>query len=542
MQAPDSTLAQDIVKRTTRTGTPGLPPRISPAMLRELAATASLLGGPHETHPVIAPFTGRPITDVWMGGPADVRHAAARARAAQPAWAATPLAERAAVLLRVHDLMMERIQEAMDLVQLEAGKARIDAFIESMDVAVVARYYAIHGPEKLQRSARRGFIPFLSQTTVGYHPKGVVGVIAPWNYPLTMAITDALPALLAGNAIVIKPAEATPLSALWAARLLYDAGLPPELLHVVPGRGSDIGPELIGCVDFLQFTGSTATGRVVSEQAGRRLIDATLELGGKNPMIIREDADLARSMPGIIQSCFSCAGQLCISTERIYVHRQLFDEFVDQFRQAAEELILNTRFDFSGQMGSLVSQDQLDKVTQHVEDARHHGATVVTGGHALPDVGPFFYAPTILTSVGRDMMVFGDETFGPVVSVYPVDSDAEAVALANDIEYGLHATVWTRDLAAGRDVAHQIQCGTVAINDAYVATWGSMAAPMGGFKASGQGRRHGPEGLLKYTEPQTVTNQLLGPLASQTFGLDDFSFAGVTRTALRLIRHIPGLR
>ena len=544
MQVPDSLLASDFVNSADQNvrGAQDLPSRITPALLRQLAATASLAGGPHETHTVIAPFTGLPITDVWMGGPADVRQAVARARRAQPEWAKRPIHERAAILMRVHDLLIERIQECMDLLQLEGGKARLDAFVEAMDVAVVARYYAVHGPKALQRTRRQGFVPLLSQTTVGYHPKGVVGVIAPWNYPFTMAISDALPALLAGNAVVVKPAEITPLCALWAARLLYDAGLPPEVLHIVPGKGSELGPVLIDAVDFLQFTGSTETGRIVSEQAGKRLIDATLELGGKNPMIIRQDAELARAMSGIVSACFSNAGQLCISTERIFVHRSRYDEFLRAFVRATEDLTLNTAYDFSGQMGPLVSQEQLDKVTEHVDDARQRGAAVASGGRALPELGPFFYAPTILTGVKPDMTLYAEETFGPVVSVYAYDTDEEAIERANAIDYGLHASVWTRDLVAGREVAHQIQCGTVAINDAYVASWGSAAEPMGGFKASGQGRRHGPEGLLKYTEPQSVTTQLLGPLTPESFGMAAETFADVVTTALKLVRHLPGLR
>lgn len=528
--------------RSIACGAPGLPPRLAPELFRDLAASASLAGGDHETMPVVAPFTGKPFAEVWLGGPADVAYAVERARRAQPAWAARPLAERAAVLLRYHDLVMARAQETMDLVQLESGKARIDAFFETMDVAMVARHYAVHGPRQLRRHRRPAFPPLLAQTTVGYHPKGVVGVIAPWNYPLTMAITDALPALLAGNAVVVKPAEQTPLSALWAARLLYEAGLPPEVLHVVPGRGEEVGPALVDAVDFVQFTGSTAVGRTVAERAGARLIGASLELGGKNPLVVRHDADLGLTIPGVLQAAFSCAGQLCISAERIYVQERLFDRFVERLRAAVRGLVVNARYDFSAHVGSLASQAQLEKVTHHVEDARAQGAEVVVGGHALPEIGPFFYAPTVLTGVRPGMAVHREETFGPVVAVYPYGTDEEAVALANDSEYGLNASVWTRDLRAGRRLAERIRCGTVGVNDAFVGTWGSTGAPMGGFGASGLGRRHGPEGLLKFTEPQTVTTQLLAPLAPLALGIEQARFAALTQQALRLLRYVPGLR
>jgi succinate-semialdehyde dehydrogenase / glutarate-semialdehyde dehydrogenase len=541
MQVPDVRTARDLVADTPN-GVPGLPPRLSPGLLRQLAEGATLVGGSHEVHEVRAPFTGRVAGRVWLAGPEDVSYAVERARRAQKAWAARPVRERAAVLLRLHDLVHERMHVVMDLIQLEAGKARMDAFVETMDVAIVARYYGLHGPKLLAGERRAGFLPLLTQTSVGYHPKGVVGVIGPWNYPFTMAISDALAALLAGNAVVLKPAEQTPLTALYAARLLYEAGLPAEVLHVVPGHGSEIGTPLIESVDFLQFTGSTETGRIVAEQAGAHLVGSSMELGGKNPLIVRHDADLRRALPGVLQACFSSTGQLCISAERVYVHESLYETFLAESAAATEALVMNARYDFSAHVGSLVSEEQLEKVTEHVEDARQQGATVVTGGHPRPDVGPYFYAPTILTGVHADMAVYREETFGPVAAVYPFATDEEAIARANDSEYGLHASVWTRDLAAGRAMAGRLECGTVSVNDAYVSAWGSAAAPMGGFKASGLGRRHGPEGLLKFTEPQTVSVQLFGPLAADHFGVTQEVFAEVTRHALRLLRHLPGLR
>lgn len=523
-------------------GPPGLPPRITPDLLTSLAAGATLVGGEHDVHTVIAPFSGRPIAEVCMGGPDDVRLAIRRARKAQGAWAARPVRQRAAVLRRLHDVVMRHMHETMDLLQLEGGKSRIDAFIETMDVALVARYYGVHGPAALAGGSRRGFLPLLTRTRVGYHPKGVVGVIAPWNYPFTMAISDALPALLAGNAVVIKPAEFTPLIALWAARLCYEAGLPAEVLHVVPGRGPEVGPTLIDEADFIQFTGSTEVGRLVAEQAGRSLTGASLELGGKNPLIVREDVDLERAMPGIVQACFSCAGQLCISAERLLIHQARLEEFVDAFKRAIGRMVVNDRYDFSAHMGTLLSQEQLDKVAGHVDDARQRGATVIAGGQPLPKLGPFFYAPTILTGVSEGMAMYREETFGPVAAIYPVTSDDEAVARANDSSYGLHASVWTRDVVAGRALGERLQCGTVSVNDAYVASWGATDAPMGGFKTSGLGRRHGPEGVVKFTEPQAVSVQLLGPLAPETLSLTRDQFADLTARALSILRRLPGIR
>ncbi len=542
MQVQDPLLAHTLTADSAAAAPPALPPRLSADLLRRLAAGATLRGGEHEALPVIAPFTGEPIGTVLLGTAADVGYAVERARKVQAGWAARPVAERAAVLLRFHDLLLERTQEGLDVVQLESGKARTDAFSEYADVAIVARYYGVHGERHLRPERRAGFVPLLTHAEVHHHPKGVVGIIAPWNYPLTMAITDALPALLAGNAVVVKPSELTPFSALWGARLLYEAGLPPELFHVVPGRGEEVGPALIDAVDYLHFTGSTEVGRLVAERAAGQLTGHSLELGGKNPLIVRHDADFRKAVEGVRQACFSAAGQLCISAERLYVHASLFDAFVARLAAAAEAMQIGAGFDFSAHMGSLTSPEQLDKVTEHVEDAVAKGATVVTGGRALPHLGPLFYAPTILTGVTEAMTLCREETFGPVVAAYPFTDDAEAVTRANDSAFGLNASVWTRDLAAGRRIAERIACGTVGVNDGYVAAWASTDAPMGGFKQSGTGRRHGREGLLKYTEAQTVATQLLAPLSPAALGLAQDRFADLTLKALGLLRHLPGLR
>jgi succinate-semialdehyde dehydrogenase/glutarate-semialdehyde dehydrogenase len=445
------------------------------------------------------------------------------------------------VLRRLHDLVLDRVDEGMDLVQMESGKARADAFVEAGDVAVVARYYGYHGEAVLAKREPLGFIPFLTRVEVNRLPVGTVGIIGPWNYPLTMAISDALPALLAGNAVVIKPAEQTPLTALWAATLLDDAGLPRDLLQVVVGDGPTLGPVLVAGVDYLHFTGSTAVGRLVAAQAADRLVAVSLELGGKNPMIVLDDADLDEAAAGAIQACFSSAGQLCVSVERLYVPRGLMADFLTVFREKVEALRIGPGYDWDPEYGSLAGAEQLEKVSAHVADAVDAGAIVITGGKALPKIGPFFYAPTILIDVTADMTLYEDETFGPVVAVYPYDSDDEAVALANDSVYGLNAVVWTGDPARGRRLARRLRFGTVGVNDAYAASWGSTAAPMGGFGQSGLGRRHGPEGIAKYTEAQTIAVQRglpLAPIGEMTAE----AFAGATLKLLRVLRRLPGLR
>ena len=313
------------------------------------------------------------------------------------------------------------------------------------------------------------------------------------------------------------------------------------LLHIVPGDGGTLGPVVVEEADFIHFTGSTRVGKIVAQGAAERLIGCSLELGGKNPMLVLDDADLDKTVRGAARACFSNAGQLCIAVERLYVQRPIYREFAKRFAEHARGLRVEAGYAWDVEMGSLVSQEQLDKVTAHVEDAVARGATVLAGGHALPDLGPLFFAPTILEGVTPGMDLYGEETFGPVVALYPFDTDAEGVRLANDTEYGLNASVWTQDAARGRHVARQIHAGTVNVNEAYAAAWASTDAPMGGMGQSGLGRRHGAEGIRKYTEAQTVAEQRVVPIAP----LGDMAIEAFARTALvglRLLRKLPGLR
>ncbi len=498
-------------------------------------------GGPRDVTTVCAPFTGEALGTVPACTAEDVQLAAARAREAQKRWAARPLAERKRVLLRYHDLVLERQEFLLDLLQIEGGKARRHALEEVYDVAINARYYAQHGDAYLRPRRRQAFMPVLVQAWEYRHPVGLVGIISPWNYPVAMAVSDALPALLAGNAVVLKPAELTPFSALYAVRLLYEAGLPADLFQVVTGRGRELGTPLIQASDFIGFTGSTKVGRVVARQAGEKLIKASLELGGKNPMIVLNDADLDRAVHGAIQGCFTSAGQLCISFERLYVQSGIYTRFVEAFVQRTKALRLGTALDYSVDVGSLISQYQLDKVQEHVQDAIAHGATVLAGGKARPEIGPYFFEPTILTDVTPAMQCYREETFGPVVAIYRVETAEEAVAAANDSPYGLNASVWTRDLAYGHTLAQRIQCGTVNVNEAYSAAWSAMGAPMGGMKDSGLSRRHGTEGIQKYTESQTIAVAPFAPLFPP-FQLDVELTAQLFPKVLRLMKHIPGLR
>ncbi len=486
-------------------------------------------------------MTGEPLGRVPHCTPADVAAAAGRARAVQSAWAARPTAERAAVLLRFHDLVLRRQDEVLDLIQLENGKARRHAFEEVLDVCITARYYAHTAQQYLRPKRRQGVQLVLTEVWEHHHPKGLVGIISPWNYPLTLGISDAIPALVAGNAVLTKPDDRTPFSALWAVALLEEAGMPAGLVQVVTGPGSELGTPIIEQSDFLMFTGSTGVGRNVAKQAAERLIDCSMELGGKNALLVLDDADPAKAASGAVRAAFSNAGQLCISVERIYVPRSSWDAFVEQFVTATKSMKLSAALDYSADMGSLISESQLHTVTEHVDDAVGKGATVLAGGRPRPEIGPHFYEPTILTDVREGMTAFADETFGPVVSLYPVENEQEAIDKANDSAYGLNFAVWTSDPARGRRVAQQLQAGTVNVNGAYAAAWASVDAPMGGMKDSGLGRRHGEHGILKYTESQTIATERVLPVGAP-HGVRGDVYARIMTTGLRMLRRLPGVK
>lgn len=491
---------------TTSPSAAALPASITPALLTRL--TAQVSAAPDAARVTTsAPYTGVPLADLPVSTPDEVEAAFARARIAQKAWAAKPLSERRRILLRYHDLVLARQDEALDLMQAENGKTRRDAFLEVVDIGIVSRYYARNAAKHLSPRRRRGAIPLLTHTTELRHPKGVVTVISPWNYPLSMAAGDTVAALMAGNAVVQKPDTQTALTALWSMDLMYEAGLPRDVWQMVIGRGSSIGDPLMDNADYMMFTGSTASGREIAAKAGRRLIGASLELGGKNPMLVLADADIEKAAEGAVAACFPSAGQLCVSVERLYVAESIRDAFTAAFTARAKRLRIGAAYDYSVDVGSLTTAAQLRTVTEHVDDAVAKGATVLAGGTARPDLGPLFYEPTVLTDVTPDMTLHGHETFGPVVSIYPYRDEDEAVALANATSYGLNASVWSRDGARGRAVAARVHAGTVNVNEAFAAAWGSVDAPMGGMGDSGLGRRHGADGILKYTEPQTIAHQ-----------------------------------
>jgi len=490
------------------------------------------------TASVIAPFTGEVLHELPYGTASDVEDAAAAARVAQLAWQQAGFAHRRRVLLKAHDLLLERREELLDALQSETGKTRGQAFEEVFSGASVTRYYALTARRVLATRRRRGGIPLVIATRLSYKAKGLVGVITPWNYPLSLSLMDVIPALAAGNAVVQKADNQGALSILASRRAFIDAGVPAALWAVVTGDGNDVGNAVVDAADYVCFTGSTATGTRVAERAAKRLVGASLELGGKNPLLVLGDADPAKAAANAVYSCFSSMGQLCVSIERIYVDRAIAPAFTTAFIERVKSLNQGAAFDYTTDVGSLTTAAQLERVEAHVSDAVAKGATVLAGGRARPDLGPLFYEPTVLTDVTENMACVAGETFGPVVAIHLFDDEDEAIAAANDSEYGLNASVFTGSRRHGRAVAERITAGSVNINEGYRATFGSVDAPMGGMKHSGLGRRNGPEGILRFVEGRTIaeaTGLLTLPRTGKEWG-------GLVPVMLLLLRSLKAIR
>jgi len=507
-------------------------------------AHAATLNGAAGYTDVHNPATSELVSRVPRASISDVGAAVERARAAQERWAATPLRARRRILERFHDLVRERGDSLMDTIQSESGKSRRDAVTEVATVMGTARYYAVHAARHLREHRGKAAVPGITTAHVVYKPLGVVGLITPWNFPFLLGVGDALAALMAGNAVVTKPSELTPLSALAAAELLAEAGLPPDLFIVLNGPGSKIGQELIQHVDYVGFTGSTEVGRRVATAAAERLIPFSLELGGKNPMLVLEGARINDAVQGLISGAFCNSGQTCISIERVYVQESMWDAFVAAAVQRVGELKVgwSTRWDMD--IGSLISEDQAEIVERHVRTAESAGATVLAGGRRRTDLGASFFEPTLLTGVTPDMEIFADETFGPVATLHKVRDEAEAVRLANESAYGLNASVWAGSRGkAVRELASQLNVGTANVNSTLLI-YNSFDVPMGGVGDSGLGRRHGAHGIQRYCNEQAIVT---GPARAGGYEAVQRLVTSERRAKAMLrvfgaVRHIPGLR
>jgi succinate-semialdehyde dehydrogenase / glutarate-semialdehyde dehydrogenase len=452
------------------------------------------------------PATGEIVGHVAAAAPAEIRDAASRAREAQHLWKELSFRERARIIRRFHDLILDRRDQVFDTIQSETGKARRDALAEVITVAGTARYYLAHGQEHLKPKRHRPAVPLLTSAEVIYKPYGLVGLITPWNYPFLLSVGDALPALLAGNAVLIKPSELTPLSAIVARDLLIESGLDPNLFGIVNGTG-EIGSELIRQVDYVGFTGSTATGRRVAIAAGERLIPYSLELGGKNPMVVLKGASLDEAAAGLLAGAFSNSGQSCVSVERVYVEESIYEDFARLVAEQTSKLKLGWSKSWDIDMGSMISKEHAGKVLSRIQQAVDRGARVLAGGRARTDLGATFIEPTVLVDINGSMPISREETFGPVVGLYPTRTAEEAIARANDSEFGLNASVWAGSAGQAREVARQLETGSAGINSTLLI-YNTFDVPMGGVKLSGIGRRHGEYGILRYMQAQSIVSSV----------------------------------
>ncbi len=470
---------------------------------------------PGEEHPsgrrslrLRSPATLEALDEIEVQTSADVRAAVERARKAQPEWAALKVAERGRVLARAIPVLLARQEEFLDVIVRETGKPRAEALVvEIMGACDAIQFWSKNAPKVLADRTVSMHLLKTKRLRIAYRPLGVVGIITPWNFPLMLALNPTIQALLAGNAVVLKPSEVTPLSALLLQDLLRATRIPDGLFQVVLGDG-ETGAALVEAgVNKISFTGSVRTGRKVGEACGRNLVPCTLELGGKDPMIVCADADLERAANGAVYGAFSNAGQVCVSTERVYV----VEEVADAFTQKVIEKTAALRQGASGEfdVGPMIWPAQLEIVERHVEDARSRGAVVHTGGRRNPDLPGLFYEPTVLTGVDHEMAVMREETFGPVLPIMRVRDEAEALRLANDSRYGLNANVWTRDRRRGELLARAIQSGSAVVNDCML-TYGATESPFGGVKESGIGQVNGESGLRGFCHAQSIISDRFG--------------------------------
>lgn len=454
----------------------------------------------------IAPATGRVHARVASGDAADVERAVAAARAAFPAWAATPAAERSRILLRIADRIERELERFVTAESIDAGKPV--ALARRLDIPrAVAnlRYFAtaiLHTDSPSYQTDQRA-LDYVIRV-----PRGVAGLISPWNLPLYLFTWKIAPAIATGNTVVAKPSELTPLTASLLATLSAEEGLPPGVLNVVHGLGGRAGAAIVGHPDVpaISFTGGTVTGREVARTAAPMFKRLSLELGGKNATIVAEDADLSTMLPGIVQASFENQGQVCLCGSRVLVHERLYDRFVADFTSAVAALRQGDPLDDTTQQGALISDAHRTKVEGYIALARELGGEVVTGGGRPTDLpervgGGYFVEPTVITGLPIDCRVNTEEIFGPVVTITPYRDDAEAIAMANATTYGLAASIWTRDLQRAHRMAAAVDVGTV-----WIDTWllRDLRVPFGGSRASGVGREGGEEALHFFTESRTV--------------------------------------
>jgi acyl-CoA reductase-like NAD-dependent aldehyde dehydrogenase len=452
------------------------------------------------------PGTGQEIGRAPLCSSAEVKAAVERARAAQPAWARLSFRERRRVILRARAFLLDERDEIAHLISRETGKPVAEALAMEIVPTLDAMHYFAHAAENLLRPQKIdiGQYGLMGRSSrIVFKPLGVIGIISPWNFPLATPAQEVVMALMAGNSVVLKPSELTPLIALKIGELFKRAGLPKGLLEIITGDGSTGAALIDARVDKIMFTGSVATGKRVAEAAAKYLTPVVLELGGKDPMIVLEDADINNAARGAVWGAFANSGQACASVERCYVQESIAAKFIERVVAETQALKQGVGSEDAVDVGSMSNERQLQIVSEHVEDAIQHGAKILTGGRRSSNLRGLFYEPTVLTNVDHRMTIMRDETFGPVLPVMTFKTEAEAIELANDSLYGLTASVWTRNIAKGKRIAELVNAGTVMVNEV-VYTHGIAQTPWGGIKESGYGRTHGRMGLLELVTPQHV--------------------------------------
>jgi acyl-CoA reductase-like NAD-dependent aldehyde dehydrogenase len=479
--------------------------------------TATNGGSPAETFDVHRPVDGSVIESVAIASPADVAEAVSRSRAAQKEWEAIGFAGRRHWLERLRDWIFDNQDRLDALMQEETGKVRADAALEAFYCVDAINFWNDQGPKWLADEIVTPHVPLLrtKRHKIAYRPYGVVGLISPWNFPVILSLGDALPALVAGNAAVIKPSEITPLTLTEMVRGWREEIGGPDVLHVVNGMADTAGA-LIDEVDYLQFTGSERTGKIVMKRAADTLTPVSLELGGKDPMIVTRDADLERAVNATAWGGLVNTGQICISIERVYVEEPVYDQFVDKLASTVETLRQGADGDtYSAEIGAMTSPAQVGIVSEQVEDARDKGARVLTGGRRKDGPGDW-YEPTVIADVDHSMKVMTEETFGPVIPVMKVGSVDEAVELANDTNYGLGSSVFAGDPEEGERIARRIEAGHCNVNDVLV-NYNVLGLPMGGWKNSGIGVRHGAQGIRRFCHTEALTIPRMRQMKTEPF-------------------------
>jgi acyl-CoA reductase-like NAD-dependent aldehyde dehydrogenase len=477
------------------------------------------------------PATGEEVGRVPLASAEDVNEAVRRARRAQSAWAEQSYAERGTLVMRARRIVLEEMEEIALLVSKETGKPVAEAISMEITPTLDLMQFFARRTKHLLRSAKIniGQYGLMGRTSrIVYKPLGVVGIISPWNFPWAIPLGEVVMALMAGNAVVLKPSELTPLVGLKIADVFKRAGLVEGLLQVVTGDGLTGAALTEAAVDKIMFTGSVATGKRVAQSAAARLTPVVLELGGKDPMIVLEDAEVETAASAAVWGAFSNSGQACASVERCYVHESIAQQFIESVVAKTRALRQDVGTHEDTDLGSMSSERQLGIVDEHVVDAVKHGANVLTGGKRPPKLQGAFYEPTVVTDVDHTMKIMREETFGPVLPVMTFKTEAEAIKLANDSVFGLTASVWTKDVRHGKQVAELVQAGTVMVNEV-LYTHGIAQTPWGGMKQSGLGRTHGLLGLLELVAPQHIH-------VNRVSRLRDFWWFNYTPSAGRLFR------